>query len=379
MRKGTCMQTVQGQYLHAYLRSLEDALEHTIQTTADTQLLSSNEDSYIDSLIQKYTVIPIQLHLEQAEITMHQKQMSARDLAPNIRFGRGINPNDPRPLFQNALVCHLPFSGDAKLFQYDPASSCRMSLPKLTIGNSEISFEVIYHENQPDEAGNTINRYKGWIQQQAGYINNDLAPYNASLENRIQRSINKKKQEANKLSEVLSNIGVPLRKTQELNQKNLTTAITHEVSDAYYSVAISYGGLDEIVATKLNNFLESHGVKTWFYPDDGLAGEKLHRMMSKMVKQADRIILLCSQSSLQRAGVLNELERTLEKEAKEGASEILIPIALDDYVYDKWTPKNADWADQVRTRNILEFNAANWDSEKIQKQLMKLLLSLTKK
>lgn len=254
-----------------------------------------------------------------------------------------------------------------------------MSLPKLTISNGEITFEVIYNENQPDDARNTINRYQSWIQQQAGYINNDLIPYNASLKNRIQRSINIKRQEANKLSEILSNIGIPLRKTQELNQKSHpTTAITHEVNDAYYSVAISYGGSDTTLATKLNDFLESHGVRTWFYPDDGLPGEKLHRMMSNAVKQAERVILLCSQSSLQRGGVLNELERTLEKEAKEGGSDILIPITLDDYVYEKWSPKNADRAEQIRTRNIFKFNPDDWDSEKNQKQLMKLLQSLTK-
>lgn len=98
------MQIIQDQYLHAYLRSLEDSLENTIQTTPDAQLLSSSEDSYIESLIQKYTVIPIQLHLEQAEITTHQKQVYARDLPLNIiGFGRGINPNDPRPLLQKAL------------------------------------------------------------------------------------------------------------------------------------------------------------------------------------------------------------------------------------------------------------------------------------
>lgn len=39
------------------------------------------------------------------------------------------------------------------------ARSCRMSLPKLTTNNGEISFEVFINENHPDEAGNLFIRF----------------------------------------------------------------------------------------------------------------------------------------------------------------------------------------------------------------------------
>ena len=56
----------------------------------------------------------------------------------------------------------------------------------------------------------------------------------------------------------------------------------------------------------------------------------------------DRILLLCSERSLDRPGVLNEIEQLLVREADEGGAELLIPIAVDDYVFGDWQPQRED-------------------------------------
>jgi hypothetical protein len=70
------------------------------------------------------------------------------------------------------------------------------------------------------------------------------------------------------------------------------------------------------------------------------------------VNKYDRVLLVCSKSSLVRPGVENELERVLEREAKEGGAEILIPVTLDDFVFSRWNPQRSDLASQVRSRVI---------------------------
>jgi hypothetical protein len=91
------------------------------------------------------------------------------------------------------------------------------------------------------------------------------------------------------------------------------------------SVFISYGGPDERIADRINTALESRGVKTWFFPEDATPGEKLHREMSEGLNKHDRVLLLCSASSLTRPGVLNELERVLEREGREGGRRSCFP------------------------------------------------------
>ncbi|TXI99684.1 MAG: toll/interleukin-1 receptor domain-containing protein [Neisseriales bacterium] len=134
-----------------------------------------------------------------------------------------------------------------------------------------------------------------------------------------------------------------------------------EEAKMYKSLFISYGGPDEKIVTRINQDLKSHGIKTWFFPDDAKPGEKLHRMMSNGIRQHDKVLLICSKSSLSRNGVLNEIERILEKEAKEGGSEILIPITLDEFVYGDWAPKNVDIAEQLRSRVISRIDVSNQD------------------
>jgi hypothetical protein len=147
-------------------------------------------------------------------------------------------------------------------------------------------------------------------------------------------------------------------------------------SEMHNSLFISYGGPDEEISSKINTKIKSKGVQTWFFPDNALPGEKLHRMMHDGVNKHDRVLLVCSAQSLSRPGVLNEIERVLEREAKEGGTNILIPITLDDFVYGDWAPERTDIADQIRSRVITKVEAGN--EEKFEQQIGKVVQALQK-
>jgi hypothetical protein len=136
-----------------------------------------------------------------------------------------------------------------------------------------------------------------------------------------------------------------------LNGSDLVVEIVDE-AQMYNSLFVSYGGPDEAAAAAINSYLKGKGVSTWFFQEDALPGEKLHRLMHDEINKHDRVLLICSKAALSRPGVLNEIERVLEREAREGGREILIPIALDDYVKSEWAPGRPDLAAQIRTRVI---------------------------
>jgi hypothetical protein len=62
------------------------------------------------------------------------------------------------------------------------------------------------------------------------------------------------------------------------------------------------------------------------------------------INECDRIILLCSQRSLIRPGVLNEVQQVLVREAEEGGTELLTPITIDDYLFSSWRPERGSAA-----------------------------------
>ena len=138
---------------------------------------------------------------------------------------------------------------------------------------------------------------------------------------------------------------------------------------------ISYGGPDESIVGEINNMIKAKGVKTWFFPDDAQPGAKLHRTMHDGVNSHDHVLLVCSKNSLSRPGVLNEIERVLEREAREGGIEILIPVTLDDFVYSDWAPEREDIAIQIRSRVITKVDV---NGDQIEPQINKVLSVLRK-
>jgi hypothetical protein len=97
--------------------------------------------------------------------------------------------------------------------------------------------------------------------------------------------------------------------------------------------------------------------------------------MRRGVNDHDRVILICSESSLQRPGVLNELTETLAREARDGGNEYLIPVRLDDYVFSSWAPAREDLAQTVRDRVIADFRD-HADPTRFDAELGKLIIAL---
>lgn len=150
------------------------------------------------------------------------------------------------------------------------------------------------------------------------------------------------------------------------------------------SVFLSYGGPDGVFAERLRNALTSNGVKTWFFPRDATPGARLHRHIQAQINEFERMILCCSVASLQRAGVLHEVEEVLEREQAEGGSEVMIPILLDP-IFDSggtppWWPAEKQHIYLAISRRVAaDFRGAMDDANKWNEQLGRVLVALRKK
>lgn len=111
----------------------------------------------------------------------------------------------------------------------------------------------------------------------------------------------------------------------------------------FYSVFLSHSSLDKLFARKLYADLRSVGVDCWFDENQILPGDNILDFVDQGIRIWDKLILVCSESSLPvRTGwwVEQEIERALAKERQlrsTGArSSVLVPITLDDYIFNQW-------------------------------------------
>lgn len=138
------------------------------------------------------------------------------------------------------------------------------------------------------------------------------------------------------------------------------------------STFISYGGPDADFARTLYRRLAVAGVRVQFFEKDAVPGESLALYMRRAIEENERIAFICSRDSLDRDGVVNELTLALEKEAKSRGARIIIPIALDSYVYDDWKPEDPTMKEALTRRVVADFR----DSSAFDQQFLQVLAAL---
>lgn len=110
----------------------------------------------------------------------------------------------------------------------------------------------------------------------------------------------------------------------------------------YYSCFISHSSLDKEFCERLYNDLRGAHVRTWYFPEDAKWGRPVWGEIDRSISIYDKLVLVCSQNSLQSGPVLREIERALNREGREG-KHILFPIIIDDYVFNEWQhPRKVD-------------------------------------
>ena len=147
----------------------------------------------------------------------------------------------------------------------------------------------------------------------------------------------------------------------------------------YASVFISYGGPDEAIARRIYEDLTFGGVRCFFFPVTATPGIRLHRTMTEAIRQYDRVVLLCSTAALRRPGVSNEIEQVLAREAEEGGTERIIPVALDDCLWSDAPAAHHGVIAQIRQRVIADFRRALGDEDAWDREFDRILDALRRR
>ena len=164
----------------------------------------------------------------------------------------------------------------------------------------------------------------------------------------------------------------------------------------YYTCFISCGSPDAEFADQLHKDLTDRGVRCWKYDKEAVIGRGVWANIDKAIEDYDKVIVICSEDSLNRKAVLDEIERSLQKEeklrqensrrAKEAKSkgekpklldeDVLCPVRLDNYVFDEWKhPRKAD----VTKKHIGDFREWKTNKKKYDLELSRLLHALDPK
>ncbi len=165
----------------------------------------------------------------------------------------------------------------------------------------------------------------------------------------------------------LRNAGVPEDLISRIRSLDALTA-----SVEFRSCFISYSSKDATFAERLCEDLQRAGVPCWYFPRSATWGENVWGEIDKGVKTYDKLIVVCSQHSLQSSPVLREVERALIREDEERKN-VLFPLRIDDYLLAGWEhPRRTD----VLTKVVADFSDWDRSSDEYNASLGRLLEAL---
>ena len=140
----------------------------------------------------------------------------------------------------------------------------------------------------------------------------------------------------------------------------------------FYSCFISYSHSDVILAHQLYSRLQARGIRCWLDEHDLKPGDRILDVVSNAIRLHDRILLCCSEASLESWWVKDEIRKAQERERRDGC-DIIIPLMVDRYLLDGWED---GMAADLRSRLAADFSGWERDNARFEEQFEKVVKAL---
>lgn len=141
----------------------------------------------------------------------------------------------------------------------------------------------------------------------------------------------------------------------------------------WYTCFISYSHEDEKFVSYLWDYLQGRGVSCAYDEKDLSVGEDILDKVGEEIIGHDRMLLVCSASSLKSQWVQKEVHIALQKEGRTHES-VLIPIDLDGYALS--TKLADDLASVLKSRVVASFVGWEANPSAFKNEFKKILASL---
>ena len=195
--------------LSSYLDGLNNHIQSLIDGKSEDYILNVNETEYTNSLVDEYTVSPLNIDFENKSITGYEKQIPAEDFLPYFNVEEGHTYK------KLAVIYHLPYTGNESLLECYPSTRIAFTT-EVFLDNQCLCFEVISLDENAEEIKGKAERILDDLKTQLGYLATEVDRYITSLPAVVKQLFQERRQYFLDKNQKLAFLGVPVKKREDL-------------------------------------------------------------------------------------------------------------------------------------------------------------------
>lgn len=203
------MKLYTGNYYDSFSEEYRNKISGEINSQTDAYILNVNVDDYTAHLVQKYTLDIPEFHFDKVYVDTVERDI------PGSRFPQyEFMISDTSKMFRKeVIIYHIPYTGDINLLQLRPNPMTLMSYEaNFDTRQKCILIEIINFYNDPERIKNQYNQEVNYLTSNYSNIRNNCETFNNGLEATIKHSIDFRKQQILRKNNLLSSLGVPIKK-----------------------------------------------------------------------------------------------------------------------------------------------------------------------
>lgn len=205
--------------LREVLEGQERELYSEIEKQDRNYILNVSIEDFCDYLEEKYKVNALDVIKDKIYIKeTGEAKIDLRQTPNRIFFD-----NEPHLIKGTYVIFAIPFTGDAKLFFCRASTySCAPPYAHITDGEVLIIFKGV--DLDANDINARMQKELADIEQNNGYVNNDLQPFNENLRTKIINKIRQRREKLLRDQGMVAALGYPIKKTSDVP---VTYAVPH--------------------------------------------------------------------------------------------------------------------------------------------------------
>ena len=204
------------QYFAAMYKQIEDEIDGLEAKDIDNTSL----EEWVDYFVSRYEIEPIEIYSDDPEYGLEETTVRNYNVfAINLPYGQeyvdvpGVH-----------AVCKVRYSGDSQLLELTPKSHILDIIEVDSVSNLlEDGYGMITLSEDMTQSSVTVEGVKSHfakrlasIKKEADSCNIDLAGYNAGLEERVRKRLDKRYGQLDKLATLKQGLNIPLNRVQDV-------------------------------------------------------------------------------------------------------------------------------------------------------------------